>query len=64
MNLTSTMAGNPSAFITAAKANIHARDMAIRACGSREDLYHEARSLGLSDQQIIANFLAEAAEAE
>lgn len=59
MNLTATMAKNPTAFLDAVRNDAHARHAAILACGSREDLYLAARGMGLSDQQIIANHLAE-----
>lgn len=62
MNLTAAMAKNPEAFLAAARTDKHAQDAAIRCCDSREDLYHAARGMGLSDQQIIANANAEAHE--
>lgn len=62
MNLTATMAKNPTAFLDMARNDAHARHAAILACGSREDLYFEARALGMTDQQIIANANAEAHE--
>ena len=62
MNLTATMAENPTAFLDAARNDAHARHAAILACGSREDLYFEARAMGMTDRQIIANANAEAHE--
>ncbi len=62
MNLTAAMARNPQLFLNAARKDQHARHAAILACSSREDLYSEARSLGMSDQEIIANANAEAHE--
>lgn len=59
MNLTASMAKNPGAFLDAARKDAHARHAAILACDSREDFYREARALGLSDQEIIANRNAE-----
>ncbi len=59
MNLTATMAKNPQPFRDAARNDAHAWHAAILACDSKEDLYSEARALGLSDQEIIANRNAE-----
>lgn len=53
------MAKNPEAFLNAAGDDSHARHAAILACGSRDDLYVEARGMGMTDQQIIANHMAE-----
>jgi len=59
LNLTAAMARNPQTFLDAARKDQHARHAAILACGSKEDLYLEARALGMTDQQIIANRNAE-----